>query len=294
MRPTASPRAAVLGRPIGHSMSPLLHRAAYAHLGLDIEYSRREVDVENLTDFLSGEGSEPGWLGWSVTMPLKAAMVEHMHSVTDRVRALGALNTVVHRPGGLTGANTDVDGIVAALREVGTSPELGLGTGTVAIIGAGSTAVAALAALADLGFDDVRVYARAPERVAALGPVSEAWGVRCEASNMDEFAGDAVSGALDAVVCTLPPRAADGLSVGLRDLRTGVALLDVSYAPWPSALADAWEHAGGRVVSGLTMLLHQAVAQVELFTAEQPRPRRDAPEDDHAAMVRRMGAAVGL
>lgn len=297
-------RAAVLGSPIGHSLSPALHGAAYAHLGLAIDYTRREVDVDGLDAFVgSADAAGPPWLGWSVTMPLKAAMVAHMDAVSDRVRTLGVLNTVVHRDGRRRGENTDVDGIVAALEEA--HPDGFDEAGGFAIVGAGATAAATLAAAAELGFAEVRCHARSPERAESLRPVAEALGLRLRTLPLADLVAD-LSGRGEhptpaAVVSTLPPGAADGLAEQVAGAPgepgapvTGVPLLDVAYDPWPSALATAWESRGGVVVSGLAMLLHQAVAQVDLFTAATRRPAAEEPPESRAAMVAAMRDAVGL
>ncbi|WP_010525642.1 shikimate dehydrogenase [Nesterenkonia sp. F] len=308
-------RAAVLGSPIGHSLSPALHGAAYAHLGLAAQYTRRDVDVEGLDAFLRAADADPSgppWLGWSVTMPLKAAMVEHMDAVSERVRRLGVLNTVVHRDGRRRGENTDVDGIVAALREAGPEglrPAGGGASGAFVIVGAGATAAATLAAAAELGFAEVRCHARAPERAEALRPVGETLGLRLSTLPLedlvDDLAGRGEHPAPAAVVSTLPPGAADGLAEQIAassaapgaagaPSTAGVPLLDVAYDPWPSRLATAWESLGGAVVSGLSMLLHQAVAQIDLFTAATRRPAADEPPASRAAMIAAMRTSVGL
>ncbi len=309
-------QAAVLGHPIGHSRSPALHSAAYAYLGQRIEYTRHDVDEAGLKDFLAAAGSaETAWVGWSVTMPLKSALVPHMSRISDRVRLLGVLNTVVHAGGsqgrpraadepvsGLLGENTDVDGIVQALSEadgrgllkVGAVPRDGL---RFAILGAGATAAAALAAASDLGFRDVVIYARSAERAAEALPVAEALRLSVDIRAVADLAGDlstAEARGIAALVSTLPPRAADDLAGELGSLPAGLPLLDVAYDPWPSELALAWEGQGGTVVSGLAMLLHQAVKQVELFTAGTRHAATSLSAAEHRAMVRSMRRAVGL
>lgn len=288
-------RAAVLGHPIGHSKSPLLHAAAYEHLGLEIDYTRIDLEETGVEGFLQERAQEQSWLGWSVTMPLKAALVPHMAVISERVKTLGALNTVIRQgSGALHGENTDVDGIVEALREAGLSRASTGGEGPFGVLGGGATAAAALAAAAELGFGRAVVYARSPERAASLQPVADALGIRVSFRSFTEFA--SAPDAPAAVVSTLPPRAADGLAsaLGEEGALAGIPLLDVAYDPWPSALALAWERAGGTVVSGLVMLLHQAVRQVELFTAAAGRPAAGQSAQDRAAMVRRMRTAVGL
>lgn len=311
-------QAAVLGHPIAHSLSPLLHTAAYGHLGLDAEYRRVDVAQESLEDFLGGEGAAEDWLGWSVTMPLKAAMVRATDHISARVTALGVLNTVVHRPAGpeagnsggagrpggghmLYGENTDVDGIVAALGEAGLHPGASAERACFGIIGAGATATAALAAAAELGYTHVRSYVRSVQRGLELAPVAAALGLRLSVSELSELPEDLRAGRedpdrvrLDAVVSTLPPRAADELSLTLPRLDRPIPLLDVAYDPWPSALASSWEAYGGRVVSGLVMLLHQAVKQVELFSAATSTPAGELSEESHAQMVAKMRRSIGL
>lgn len=291
--PPATGRAAVLGHPIGHSKSPLLHAAAYEHLGLDIDYTRIDLQEDDAEEFLSARAQEPGWLGWSVTMPLKAAMVPHMAETSSRVEALGVLNTVICRADGtLGGENTDVDGIVEALREAGLAPS---SSGRpLGILGAGATASAAVAAAAELGFSEVAVYARSPERAARLGTVVESFGLSMSLRPSAEFPAEAST--LSSVISTLPPRAADPMAdLFLADgALTGIPLLDVAYDPWPSQLALGWERAGGTVVSGLVMLLHQAVRQVELFTDVTRAPAVAQTEAEHTAMVHQMRSALGL
>lgn len=297
-------RAAVLGSPISHSKSPQLHGVAYRHLGLDVDYTRVQVDESTLGEFLQGAGAGPDWLGWSVTMPLKAAMVGHMTTVSDRVRTLGVLNTVVHRTGEdgarhLYGENTDVDGIIQAFSEVSVgadkpNPAPPTTERIFGLIGAGGTAAAALAAAAEMGFGSAVVYARSPERAASLEPVADALGLVLLLRPLELFHQDLSKGLVpQALVSTLPPRAADSLGADLPALPAGTALLDVAYDPWPSALATGWQRSGGVVVSGLAMLLHQAVHQVELFTADTVHPAGLLSESSHAQMVDSMRAALG-
>ncbi|MBE1513771.1 shikimate dehydrogenase family protein [Nesterenkonia halotolerans] len=293
-------QAAVLGHPISHSQSPALHAAAYDHLGLDIEYRRIDVPLDAVDRFLHTEGAAPGWLGWSVTMPLKGAMAAAVEERSSRVQTLGVLNTVVHRPGDghspmLYGENTDVDGILHALIEAGLQPGLSPDARIFGIIGAGATATAALAAAAELGYTEVRCYARSIPRAAELHPVADALGLTLSVAPLETLNKDLQhGGSLDALVSTLPPRAADEIAQTLPALTHPVPLLDVAYDPWPSALADAWESAGGRVVSGLVMLLHQAVRQVELFTAATENPAAELSEDSHDQLVAKMRRSIGL
>lgn len=292
-------RAAVLGSPISHSLSPQLHSAAYEFLGLGIDYTRIEVTQDQAGEFLSRRANE--FVGLSVTMPLKMAMVEHMTTVSERVRTLGVLNTVLVSTGGpqqtdppslsLHGENTDVDGMITALREQGL--DVDHGTGSLGILGAGGTAAAALAAAADMGFGAVRVYARSAERAVAIPPLGERLGMPVVLRPLDALAEDIGAGVLQAVISTLPPRAADDLAARIPGSGgSDPVLLDVAYDPWPSALAKTWIARGWPVCSGKAMLLHQAVKQVELFTEDSQNPAAGLSQGSHAAMVERMRCAL--
>ena len=242
----------MLGRPIAHSLSPRLHRAAYAALGLDWTYDAVECGEDQLPALL--DGLDATWAGLSLTMPLKQAVLPLLDEVSDLARDVAAANTVVLRDGRRTGANTDVHGIVAALREAGvTSSEHPV------VLGGGATARSALAALAELG-------ARSPVLVVRSEPretlaAAERLGVRPTLAAYDP----SVLDRCDLLVSTLPSGAADALSPHVAHVP---ALLDVVYDPWPTPLAAACR---GRVVSGAAMLLHQAAAQVELMTG-RPAP----------------------
>jgi shikimate dehydrogenase len=260
----AGGRAAVIGHPIAHSKSPLLHAAAYSALGLDWSYTAEDVAPEDLPAFAAGLRAGDRWRGVSVTMPHKAAMAALTDTNTALVETLGVLNTVTigGRPGRrtLTGHNTDVAGITGALAHAGAgTPQ------HCVILGGGGTAAAAVAGLSGLGTGRVRVYVRAPERAAGLAVTGAALGVEVEVLPWDG-APAGVRGA-DVVVSTLPPRAADPLGAALAAGGAGAAgvLLDAAYDPWPSVLAAAWADAGGVVVHGLEMLLYQAIEQVRLF-----------------------------
>ncbi len=266
---SASRRAAVLGCPIQHSLSPVVHRVAYAALGLtDWRYEAFECDEAALPTFVERLG--PEWAGLSLTMPLKRAALTVADEVSPLASAVGAANTLVlGQPGGRSRAeNTDVAGILAALREAGLDR-----VGAAVILGAGGTAQAALAALRELGEAAPAVLVRDPARTGDLRAAADRLGVQ-----------PAISGGLpdravpeaDVVISTLPPGAADSLSSQRWSSRPVV--LDVVYAPWPTPLAAAALAAGCRIVSGLAVLLHQAVEQVELMTGHSApiAPMRDA------------------
>ncbi|CAN5425279.1 shikimate dehydrogenase [soil metagenome] len=261
---TGARRAAVLGFPIAHSRSPQLHLAAYRALGLtDWTYERIECTAEQLPSLVGGLG--PEWIGLSVTMPAKFAALAFADERTPRADLVGSANTLLHTGNGWRADNTDVDGVIGALSTAGDLPA----HGRAVILGAGGTAPAVVVALAALGFDQVTLASRNPERAAQPLGVADAAGVGGQYCALDGSAlGRQVSEAA-VVVNTLPADVAAGYTAAVA---SAPVLLDVIYDPWPTPLADAVAAAGGTVVSGLQMLLHQAFAQVEQFTG-QPAPR---------------------
>ena len=255
----------MLGSPIAHSLSPVLHRAAYDALGLaDWTYDAIECDETALHDVLS-RLERAGCAGASLTMPLKRAVLP-MLVRTDRVVAdVGACNTVLFGgvDGDWHGANTDVPGMVAALRAGGVGRE-----SSAMVLGGGATAASAMAALAELGVAEVAVYLRRPEAAGELVAVAERIGVPAPSIASFAQAGPRL-GEAELVVSTTPAGAADELVTDLPGRLPGV-LFDVVYAPWPTVLAAAWSARGGGVVGGLELLVEQAALQVELMTGQKP------------------------
>ena len=258
-------KAAVLGQPIAHSLSPTLHRAAYRELGFDDwTYDLVECDEAGLPGYVESRGRE--WAGLSLTMPLKTAVLPLLDHVDRMAAATGGANTVVFRPEGRYGYNTDVQGIVDALTEAGVT-----GPGQVAIIGAGATACSALAAAGELGAPGAEVFLRDPARAAAVLATADRLALKVRLRPLEDLRqGDAV--APDLLISTVPAGAADFYAE-----RTVVspappmAVMDVVYHPWPTPLAAAAARAGSIVASGFALLLHQAAAQVELMTGK-PAP----------------------
>lgn len=252
-------RCAVLGAPIAHSLSPALHRAAYAQLGLDWSYDLVEVDEHGLAGFL--DGLDASWRGLSLTMPLKQVALELVGSASETARRVGALNTVLldEGTGARTGENTDVPGLVAALHE----RDAAAGSGPAAVLGGGATARSAVASLSAFT-DALDVYVRTPERGAELVRTADAYGLRC---TMHPWTDRAEALRRPLVVATTPRHVLDDLAP-LVPVAAGL-LLDVVYDPWPTALAAAWSAAGGTVASGLDLLVHQAALQVRLMTGQQ-------------------------
>lgn len=238
----------------------MLHRAAYAALGLDREYGLHDITEETLPEFVAG--LDATWAGLSLTMPLKQAVIPLLTDLDLLARVTGAVNTVVIDDDGLHGWNTDVHGIVACLDEQ-VAP-----SGTGAVVGAGATARSAVAALARRGTTEVVVVARRPEAASLVLETAREVGVRVEVVGWESLV-DALEA--DVVVSTVPRGVMDAAAVEVAaDGGPRGCLLDVVYDPWPTRLAAAWSGAGGQVASGLDMLLHQAVRQVELMTGLTP------------------------
>lgn len=249
----------MLGSPVKHSLSPVLHGEAYRALGLHgWHYGMIECDEPGLPPLIDSMG--PEWAGLSLTMPLKRVALVVADEVSPLARAVGAANTLVFPPGGPAkgrrAENTDVAGLVGALREAGLAHAK-----QAVILGAGGTAQAALAAVRELGHQSPVVVVRNPARTGELCETAERLGMRPAISGrlFDEPLPDA-----DLIISTLPGGAADPLSS--TRWNPGTTVLDVVYAPWPTPFAGSALAAGCRVVSGLTVLLHQAVTQVELMT----------------------------
>jgi shikimate-5-dehydrogenase len=251
---TEQRRAAVLGRPIAHSLSPVLHNAGYAAAGLDgWLYTAVECAEAELAAFVADLG--PQWRGLSLTMPLKEAAFAVADLVEPVAAALSAANTLVRTDGGWRADNTDAPGMVAALREAGVNR-----VESVAILGAGGTSRAAVAAAHELGADDIHVYAR---RVAAFDDLAD---IADRLGSSVTYGGWADAGGCadaDLVISTVPRGIADALRPSWRE---GCVVFDAVYDPWPTPLAAGAAGAGCAIVSGLDLLLHQAARQFDLFT----------------------------
>lgn len=282
-------RAAVLGSPVAHSLSPVLHGAAYAALGLtDWTYERVECDEAALPGLVRGLG--PEWVGLSVTMPGKRAALAVAASATDRARRLGVANTLVRTGDGWAADCTDVDGVAGALRGAGVRTVAAIAAGTVdaVLLGAGGTASAAVGALHELGNEAVTVVVRDPARAADTLEVARSYGMPGRALRFADVRDDDLARAT-ALVNTTPAGAVDeALAARLVGaLPSWAVVLDAVYHPWPTPLAAVAARRGLAVATGLDMLLHQAFGQVERFTGH-PAPRAEM----HAALVRATGFEV--
>ncbi|MEU3189648.1 shikimate dehydrogenase [Streptomyces sp. NPDC006992] len=296
-------RAAVLGSPVAHSLSPVLHRAAYAELGLgNWTYDRYQVDERGIGDFLAGLDDGAGrWAGLSLTMPLKRAVIPLLDGISPTAASVEAVNTVLFTEDGRrTGDNTDVPGMVAALRERGIRS-----VESATVLGAGATASSALAALAQIcadgsgdgsgigeiggtggtggigGIGEITVYVRSAERAREMRGWGERLGVPVRTA---DWARAAEGLAAPLVISTTPAGATDGLAAAAP--AAGGTLFDVLYDPWPTALAAAWH---GPVLGGLDLLVHQAVLQVELMTGRGPAPLAAMRAAGEAELAARAG-----
>nr|WP_254666338.1 shikimate dehydrogenase [Humibacillus sp. DSM 29435] len=270
-------RCAVWGSPIAHSLSPVLHRAAYLALGLpDWTYERREVDERGFEAAL--DDLDDVWRGLSLTKPLKGVALRRAVVVSDTARETGGANTLVRHDDGWHAHNTDVHGIRAALAEV---LPVGVDLRRALVVGSGATARSAVAALAGAGVREVTFMVRGAVRPETTTQAERTgltvdvvpWGTwpRC-----------------DVVVSTVPPSAIDGLDTFPAPARAGSgAVLDVVYGSGETALERVALSRGWRRARGVDMLLHQATEQVRLMTG------RSAPVEAMREALDRARATPG-
>lgn len=270
-------RLAVLGSPIAHSKSPVIQRAAFEVLGLDWTYGAVEMTGDRLGDFIAG--LDASWLGLSLTMPLKRDVIPLLATKHELVDLVGGANTVLLTEEGLAGFNTDVQGAVQSFLDAGVE-----GLDHVHILGAGATASSILVAVARLGATRIVVSARTPAKAADLVAIGGTLGVDVIVRPWGMQNRSLI--APDAIVSTVPGGANDMVFAG--PIREKSVLFDVAYDPWPSALARAWDEVGGTVISGLDLLINQAVGQLRVFVNAD----LDTPLDDEASVVAAMRAAV--
>jgi shikimate dehydrogenase len=263
-------RAAVLGQPVAHSLSPVLHGAAYRALGLaGWTFDRIEAGAADLPGLVAGCG--PDWAGLAVTMPGKQAAYDVADERTPRAVAVGVANTLVRLPDGRWRADcTDVEGVTGALTAAaGFVPHPGAAG---VVLGAGGTANAAVAGLAELGVREITLVLRDPAKAASTTAAAERAGATVTVSAWSGT--DFAALAADVLISTVPPAATAPVADALAAIP---CVLDVIYHPWPTPLATAVQARGGRLATGLDMLLHQAFGQVAQFTGKDaPRPEMRA------------------
>jgi len=253
-------RCAVLGSPVVHSLSPVMHRAAYAELGLDWTYEPVEVRAGALAEFLGALGEDVR--GLSVTAPLKSEAAAAAHYRSEVVELLGIANTLIVEDDRLSADNTDVPGALAALAERGIDSVV-----SARILGGGATAASMAHALSTIGVQHLDLVVRDPDRAVDAVAIARGSGVEVEVSLLDH----SPAGPVDLLVSTIPVSAVQAHAVAWAEGATTV--FDVVYDPWPTALATAAEAGGSTVVSGLDLLAHQAALQVVLMTGDSVDPQ---------------------
>jgi len=245
-------KAAVLGSPIAHSLSPLLHTIAYAELGIEGEYTRVEIKSGELSRFLSS--CDDSWTGLSLTMPLKEEVLDFTKDVSDLALRIRSANTLIQRQGEWSASTTDVSGFTHALAAHGIDS-----CGDVLIIGGGATARAAAAACDGIA-SRITVMNRSQSRIEALSNA-------VESSDLDFIAWDDANifESVDLIISTTPKGASDSLIASFPSHPTGV-FFDVLYNPWPTLALETWSKRGAQIIDGLDLLIHQGIDQVSLFS----------------------------
>lgn len=286
--------AAVIGSPISHSLSPALHTAAWHTIGAPDtwEYRTAEVTTDSLASFIANVDEQ--CLGLSVTMPLKQAIMTHLDVIDPQAQAVGAVNTVIPASGILTGFNTDIHGIITAIRQgrlkaglpmpaVLTQPSmphqspLHLHEAATAaspmkalILGGRASASSAIAALGSIGVTDISIAARRMAGPDSAFMAATRLGVTCQHipwQNPSQVV-QAINEA-DIVISTMPAGVTDEIAQHVQPKETST-LLDIVYSPWHTPLVERWHKHGGHTVHGTDMLLHQAAMQVRLMSGKDP------------------------
>ncbi|AEK92480.1 Shikimate dehydrogenase [Corynebacterium pseudotuberculosis] len=263
---TSTHRAAVLGSPIDHSLSPVLHNAGYRSLGLTHwSYDRILCTDKQLPDLI--DNADSTYQGFSVTMPAKFAALEYASEATPRALRIGSANTLVRRDAGWLADNTDVDGVVGALGELFAEDLTPLQGEQALVIGAGGTARPAVWALILSGIRHITIANRS-DRSSEFYPLLEDTDASLNFVRLDEDISEFATKAA-VTVSTIPAQGSSNLAQQV----IHAPLLDVIYSPWPTPLTQAASAHGTPIVGGHVMLAHQAFTQFKLFTGE------DAPRD---------------
>ena len=245
-------KAAVLGSPISHSLSPLLHNTAYGQLGLSASYEAIEVEAHSLAKFM--DERDATWTGFSLTMPLKEEAISYAKHVDDLALRINSANTLYRKAGEWCATSTDVIGFRNALGMHKVEVK-----GHVVILGAGATARAAAAAC-DGSQTQITVINRSLARVQAMSDAV----IESELSflNWDDLS---VLADADLVISTAPAGVTDSIEI---PAKTSAPYFEVLYKPWPTPASAMWASRGGKVIDGLDLLIHQALAQIAIFSGE--------------------------
>lgn len=262
--------AGIFGYPIGHSISPAMHNAAFRHSGIDAVYSAWETRPDNLVAGVAALRGD-NYLGANVTVPHKQAVMEYLDEIDDLAARIGAVNTIVNRDGRLIGSNTDALGFINSLRsEAGVSAD-GL---NVALIGAGGAARAAAYALADEGAGSLAIANRTVERAESLsaeirraGVQTAAFGIAdpdflsaCQRSNL----------IVNSTSVGMLHGPAEGRSpIPASAIPPGCVVYDMVYNPPKTPLLADAEEAGAKAVGGLPMLVYQGAAAWTRWTGRE-------------------------
>ncbi len=255
---------AIAAMPARHSLSPALYTAGFAQCGLNWEYLVREVDVDGFTRLVDEVAALPQWAGLSVSMPHKSRLVELVQgrgTVDPIALTLHAANTLARgEDGTLHAYNTDVEGFCRALRYRG----VGL-VESVIIVGNGATAKSALLAVNQMGATQVIFVARDPAKAQSLAVLAKDWGMDADVAHIGQRTSNA-----DILISTIPATGMNGHAD--RYAQIASAVFDVSYDPWPTLLTQQAAECGAIVLSGLDLLVHQAVVQFSILTGCQVSP----------------------
>lgn len=246
-------------------------------LGLPWTYEAIDMTGEGLGEFIRTRDSR--WRGLSLTMPLKRDILPLLDVRHPLVDIVGGANTVLFTDDGLSGFNTDVMGAVQSFRDAGVDR-----LDVVHVLGAGATAASVLVAVAQLGATRAFVSARSPEKASYLVTMGAALGVEVTVRSWGIMDRSLV--VPDAIISTLPGGEND--LAFAEPIRAGAVLFDIAYDPWPSQLARAWQSVGGTVISGLDLLVNQAVGQVRIFVSGDP----DVELPHEGAVIAAMRAAI--
>jgi shikimate dehydrogenase len=256
---------AVIGNPVGHSLSPRMHNAAFEASGLNYVYVA--FDVTDVAGCLTGMRALPSFRGLSVTIPHKAAVIAHLDEVEPLAADMGSVNTITNQAGRLIGSSTDGPGTLRALAEAG----IDLTGKRVVFLGSGGAVRAVAFAMAmESRVGDITVLGRTPDRVGKLAhDVTAKTGVPVRQGDLEKDIVDAVA-THDVLIQGTPvgmyPERVDESCVPAAALRPDLIVFDMVYRPLKTRLVADAEAAGCRVVLGLEMLIHQAVLQFEGWT----------------------------
>ena len=266
------PYAEVIGDPIAHSKSPLIHGFWLERLGITASYGKSHVRGDALAAFFGGRRADPAWRGCNVTLPHKEAVAPFLDSIDPQAAAVGAVNTIYRGPeGALVGTNTDVNGVADALAGLDLAGRVAV------VLGAGGAAKAAFAHLAAQGCSEVRVLARSPEK--ALHSAATC-GLTVSALPFIAATG-AFAGAAAAINATQLGMAGQEAMPGfvLEEIATMTAkalVFDMVYVPLETELLIAADQHGHATADGLTMLIGQAAIAFEKFFGQRPPREADA------------------